>query len=84
MPESVVQRARELLAQDELMGSMADRFDEILSPERHIGRAPEQVAAFIKDEVDPLLERYAGIEQVTGRCSQRSTRPWPPSSPPCG
>jgi adenylosuccinate lyase len=57
---------RELLAQDELMGSMADRFDEILSPERHIGRAPEQVAAFIKDEVDPLLERYAGIEQVTG------------------
>ncbi|MFT5081630.1 MAG: adenylosuccinate lyase, partial [Planctomycetota bacterium] len=57
---------RELLAADELLGGMADRFDEILSPERHIGRAPEQVAAFIKDEVDPLLKRYAGIEQVTG------------------
>ena len=57
---------RQLLAEDELVGSMAGRFDEILSPERHIGRAPEQVAAFIKDEVDPLLARYADLEEVRG------------------
>ncbi len=57
---------RQLLSEDELVGNMAERFDEILSPERHIGRAPEQVAAFLKDEVDPLLLRYAGIEEVRG------------------
>jgi adenylosuccinate lyase len=57
---------RQLLAEDELVGSMSGRFDEILSPERHIGRAPEQVAAFIKDEVDPLLARYVDLEDVRG------------------
>jgi adenylosuccinate lyase len=55
---------RELVAADPLVGDLVSRFDEILEPVRHIGRAPEQVDEFLSSEVDPLLERYAGIETV--------------------
>ena len=52
---------RELLADDELFGPLAGRLEELLDPSRFIGRAPEQVDAFLADEVDPLLERYADV-----------------------
>ena len=55
---------RELVAADPLVGDLVERFDEILEPTRHIGRAPNQVDEFLAGEVDPLLERYAGIEEV--------------------
>ena len=38
-----------------VMKTMGDR----LQPERFIGRAAEQVDAYLADEVDPLLKRYA-------------------------
>ena len=55
---------RELVAADDLVGDLVDRFDDILEPTRHIGRAPQQVEEFLADEVDPLIERYSGIETV--------------------
>jgi len=55
---------RALVAADPLVGDLVDRFDEILEPSRHIGRAPEQVEEFLATEVDPLLERYAHLEEV--------------------
>jgi len=55
---------RELVAADPLVGDLVERFDEILEPARHIGRAPEQVEDFLATEVDPLLQRYAGLEEV--------------------
>ena len=55
---------RELVAADPLVGDLVERFDEILEPSRHIGRAPEQVEEFLAAEVDPLLERYAHLEEV--------------------
>jgi len=30
-----------------------------LDPQRYVGRAPEQVDAFVRDNVEPLLKRYA-------------------------
>ena len=29
-----------------------------MAPEQYVGRAPGQVTAFLRDEIDPLLERY--------------------------
>jgi adenylosuccinate lyase len=55
---------REFVAQDPLVGDLVGRFDEILEPSRHIGRAPHQVVEFIEEEVDPLLARYAHLESV--------------------
>lgn len=55
---------RELVAKDPLVGDLVTRFDDILEPARHIGRAPQQVDDFLATEVDPLLARYAHLETV--------------------
>ncbi|HEX4796666.1 MAG TPA: adenylosuccinate lyase [Humisphaera sp.] len=34
------------------------RFEEVLEPSRFIGRAPQQVEAFVKGVVDPVADRY--------------------------
>lgn len=36
-------------------------FDTILEPSRFIGRGPEQVEAFLDDEVGPIRRRYPGL-----------------------
>ena len=33
--------------------------DEVLDPRRHIGRAPQQVEAFVRDVIEPIRQRYA-------------------------
>ena len=52
---------RELLAGDPLFAAVAPRFDDLLEPSRFVGRAPEQVAEFLEDEVAPVLERHADL-----------------------
>ena len=32
-----------------------------LEPSRYIGRCPEQVEEFLTQEVQPVLEKYAGV-----------------------
>jgi adenylosuccinate lyase len=32
----------------------------VLDPRRHIGRAPQQVEAFVGDVIEPIRQRYAG------------------------
>ena len=52
-------RANDLVAR--MQGDSAFRninIDKLLSPERFIGRAPEQVSAFIANQVDPIRRRY--------------------------
>ena len=39
--------------------AVAPHFDELVDPAKFIGRAPEQVEDFIRDEVEPVLRRYA-------------------------
>ncbi|MDR0361442.1 MAG: adenylosuccinate lyase [Planctomycetota bacterium] len=43
---------------DSAFAAVADEIDRLLDAGRYVGRAPEQVEAFIEREVDPLREEY--------------------------
>ena len=45
------------LAADPAIGMSRDEIDKILDVRQFVGRAPEQVAEFIADEVQPVLDR---------------------------
>ncbi|MEM7234570.1 MAG: adenylosuccinate lyase [Planctomycetota bacterium] len=53
----------ERLAGDPLFAAVKDRIAEVSDPADYIGRAPEQVTLFFRDEVQPWIEKYAGAEQ---------------------
>ena len=44
---------------DPLFAKVSDDLDSIMNPADFIGLAPEQVDAFLKSEVKPVLERYS-------------------------
>jgi adenylosuccinate lyase len=46
------------IAADEAFGVTRLEIEEDLRPELYIGRAPEQVDAFLEEWVDPVLDRY--------------------------
>ncbi|MBI4595225.1 MAG: adenylosuccinate lyase [Candidatus Tectomicrobia bacterium] len=46
------------LGADPLFTSVKDKFDAFLSADHYIGRAPQQVEEFLKNEVETLLIRY--------------------------
>jgi adenylosuccinate lyase len=50
----------ERLKGDPDFASIHDDLDDILDPSAFIGRAPEQVAFFMKEDVEPALERWQG------------------------
>ena len=50
------------IAGDPLFGVSLDELQELLRPEKYVGRAPEQTADFLREAVGPVLERYAGVE----------------------
>jgi len=52
------------IARDTSFGLTREELRETLDPALHIGRAPEQVDAFLRDHVDPILERYDMVEAV--------------------
>jgi adenylosuccinate lyase len=52
---------RALLAADPVLGRLASRLDALLDGARYVGRAPEQVAEFVAEEVDPQLQRFAAL-----------------------
>ena len=56
---------RALLARDPLFESLAPRLEELLDPARFVGCAPDQVEEFLREEVDPLLERFGDVPEVT-------------------
>ena len=43
---------------DPLFPLTREEIDAQMAPEQYVGRAPGQVTAFLRDEIDPLLERY--------------------------
>lgn len=47
------------IAADPLFGMSREELTAHLEPSRYIGRCPEQVEEFLRDEVSPVLERYA-------------------------
>ncbi|MEF3254785.1 MAG: adenylosuccinate lyase [Deferribacterales bacterium] len=48
----------ERLIEDERIPLSKDEIDNIMNPKDFIGRAPEQVEEFIKEEINPILEKY--------------------------
>ncbi len=49
----------ELIAADESFGLSLEELQAAMKPERYIGRAPEQVEAFLKNVVKPVLDANA-------------------------
>jgi adenylosuccinate lyase len=52
------------IAADPAFGLGRQELDELLDPARHVGRAPDQVDAFLREHVDPILERNPEILQT--------------------
>jgi len=50
----------ERIASDDAFGLDKDSLMALLDPNLYIGRSPEQVTAFLLEEVKPVLEEYAG------------------------
>ena len=48
----------ERIAGDPVFGVTLEELREMISPEKYVGCAPMQVEAFLKDVVNPILERY--------------------------
>ena len=49
----------DLIAADPLFGLNKEELTAHMRPSRYIGRCPEQVDAFLQNEVHPVLERYS-------------------------
>ncbi len=49
------------IAADESLGVSAEELEELARPEKLVGRAPEQVDAFLAKHVAPVLERYGEV-----------------------
>ena len=56
-PNDLVDR----IAGDSSFGFTKEEILEILNPDNLCGRAPRQVEEFIKQEVNPVLERYSDV-----------------------
>ena len=51
----------ELIAADPAFGLSLDDLKKTMEPSRYVGRAPEQVDAFLGQVVKPILEKYSDI-----------------------
>ncbi len=51
----------ELIKQEEMFKPVWDKLDEILDAKNFIGRAPSQTVEFIRNEIDPILEKHADL-----------------------
>jgi len=48
----------ERIASDEVFGLKMEDLDNLLNPKLYIGRAPEQVEEFLKNDVYPIIKKY--------------------------
>ena len=51
----------ELIKNEPLFSAVKDKIDVVLNPFNYVGRAPEQVAEFINEEVNPVLDENKNI-----------------------
>ena len=52
----------ERIAADGEFGMSNDEVQQVLDPNRHTGRAAQQVDAFLREHVDPILKRYRATD----------------------
>src|SRR5690606_20440763 len=57
LPNDLLDRS----AEDAAFGVSRQELEEELRPERYVGRAPEQVDAFLAEWVEPVLQRYPEV-----------------------
>ena len=55
----------ERIAGDPIFGVTLEELQEILQPEKYVGRAPKQTEEFLAECVAPVLEKYVGVGDVT-------------------
>lgn len=55
----------ELIAQDPVFGLSEDVLLKLSNPADYVGRAPQQVEEFISNHVNPVLEKYLDIEDIS-------------------
>lgn len=48
----------DLIAEDPMFGMSREELTAHMEPARYIGRCPEQVTEFLREQVSPILERY--------------------------
>ena len=51
----------ERIAADDAFGVTLDELKSIISPEKYVGRAPQQTEEFLNEVVKPALEPYSSI-----------------------
>lgn len=54
----------ELIAADPVFGVTLEELKALIRPENFVGRAPQQVEDFLKEEVAPVLEKYRDDQDV--------------------
>ena len=59
----------QLIEGNEKFAAVHGKLQEILNPEKFIGRAPSQVEEFISDYVNPVLQKYANLLGERGEIS---------------
>ena len=57
-------RFLDFVAEDEMIPLNRDALQKLLDPQRFVGRAPQQVREFLKEEIDPLLQNVTGLPEV--------------------
>lgn len=57
----LIKRIRE----DPYFAPILSQLPSLLDPSSFVGRAPEQVVDFLKEEVEPVLANYEGLDSAT-------------------
>ena len=52
----------ERIASDPIFMTSMEELERLLSPEKYVGRAPEQTAEFLSDCLQPILDKYSDID----------------------
>ena len=58
---------RDRIAADPAFAAVRGRLEELFDGSRYVGRAPEQVVEFLRDEVDPVLAERKALMGVVGQ-----------------
>ena len=51
------------IAGDPIFGVTLDELQDLIKPEKYVGRAPKQTEEFLAEVVEPVLEKYSGVQE---------------------
>ena len=51
------------IAGDPIFGVTLEELQELIQPEKYVGRAPKQTEEFLAEIVEPVLEKYSGVQE---------------------